>query len=97
MARQEKGEALPAAVRQMAARRLLARVAEAYGRMLLLDGLFQADCHPGNILVKPNGNIGAPPTTLPQIRVSLVLIEGIAWFLLNYWNHHASYVPFDTP
>ncbi|CAL8461942.1 g1473 [Coccomyxa elongata] len=54
----EKGDALPAAVRQMAAKRLLARVAEAYGRMLLLDGLFQADCHPGNILVKPNGNIG---------------------------------------
>jgi predicted unusual protein kinase regulating ubiquinone biosynthesis (AarF/ABC1/UbiB family) len=55
---QEKGEALPAAVRQMAAKRLLERVAQAYWRMLLLDGLFQADCHPGNILVKPNGSIG---------------------------------------
>lgn len=56
---QEKGEALPAAMRAVAARRLLERVAEAYGRMLLLNGLFQADCHPGNIFVKPNGHLGA--------------------------------------
>lgn len=34
-----------------AARLILSRVCEAYGRMLLLQGLFQADCHPGNILV----------------------------------------------
>jgi predicted unusual protein kinase regulating ubiquinone biosynthesis (AarF/ABC1/UbiB family) len=58
---QEKGEAMPAAMRRLLARKLLGRVAEAYGRMLLLEGLFQADCHPGNILVKGNGNIGARP------------------------------------
>ena len=30
---------------------IMSHVSEAYGRMLLLDGLFQADGHPGNILV----------------------------------------------
>ena len=34
-----------------AAQLILSRICEAYGRMLLLQGLFQADCHPGNILV----------------------------------------------
>ncbi len=49
---------MPAAMKRVLARKLLTRVAEAYGRMLLLQGLFQADCHPGNILVKGNGGIG---------------------------------------
>lgn len=44
--------------RKLAARRILKRVSEAYGRMLLLDGLFQADGHPGNILVLPGGRVG---------------------------------------
>lgn len=35
-----------------AARRILARVSEAYGLMILGEGLFQADGHPGNILVQ---------------------------------------------
>jgi predicted unusual protein kinase regulating ubiquinone biosynthesis (AarF/ABC1/UbiB family) len=34
------------------------RVSEAYGRMILGEGLFQADGHPGNILVRPGGRIG---------------------------------------
>lgn len=42
----------------MAAKRILSRVSEAYGRMLLLDGLFQADGHPGNILVMKGGKVG---------------------------------------
>jgi hypothetical protein len=50
---------MPVSVRQLFARRLLGRVAEAYGRMLLLSGLFQADCHPGNILVSESGKLGA--------------------------------------
>ena len=50
---------MPVSVRQLFARRLLGRVAEAYGRMLLLSGLFQADCHPGNILVSEDGKLGA--------------------------------------
>lgn len=37
--------------RAMAKRMIMSNVGEAYGRMLLLDGLFQADGHPGNILV----------------------------------------------
>ena len=37
--------------RKMAMDRILHRVAEAYGRQLLYGGLFQADGHPGNILV----------------------------------------------
>lgn len=42
---------LSEATKRLAAKRILSRVSEAYGRMLLLDGLFQADGHPGNILV----------------------------------------------
>ena len=49
---------LSEATKRMAARRILSRVSEAYGRMLLLDGLFQADGHPGNILVMKGGKIG---------------------------------------
>jgi predicted unusual protein kinase regulating ubiquinone biosynthesis (AarF/ABC1/UbiB family) len=44
-------DGLNEATRRLAARRILSRVSEAYGRMVLLDGLFQADGHPGNILV----------------------------------------------
>jgi len=36
---------------QMGIQRILSRVSEAYGRMMLYEGLFQADGHPGNILV----------------------------------------------
>ena len=42
--------------RKQAKQRILGRVTNAYGHMLLVDGLFQADAHPGNILVQP----GAP-------------------------------------
>ena len=49
------GCSLSEATKQLAAKRILGRVSEAYGRMLLLDGLFQADGHPGNILVMKGG------------------------------------------
>lgn len=42
---------LSEAKRALAKRMIMSNVSEAYGRMLLLDGLFQADGHPGNILV----------------------------------------------
>ncbi len=41
------------AKKRVAKRRIMSSVSEAYGRMLLLNGLFQADGHPGNILVLP--------------------------------------------
>jgi len=44
--------------RKMAAKRILTRLSEAYGRMMLTDGLFQADGHPGNILVMKGGTVG---------------------------------------
>lgn len=37
--------------KQAASRRIMERVAEAFGVMMLDTGLFQADAHPGNILV----------------------------------------------
>jgi predicted unusual protein kinase regulating ubiquinone biosynthesis (AarF/ABC1/UbiB family) len=49
---------LSEAQRRLGARRILSRVSEAYGRMVLLDGLFQADGHPGNILVMKGGRVG---------------------------------------
>ncbi|MFS8086757.1 MAG: ABC1 kinase family protein, partial [Acidobacteriota bacterium] len=33
-------------------------IAGAYGHQIMIDGLFQADPHPGNILVLPGGHIG---------------------------------------
>lgn len=33
-------------------------IAGAYGHQIMVDGLFQADPHPGNILVLPNGRVG---------------------------------------
>ena len=52
---------MPAAVRALFARKLLKTVAEAYGRMLLIKGLFQADCHPGNILIRDDNGLGKIP------------------------------------
>lgn len=49
---------LSEATKKIAAHRILSRVSEAYGRMVLMDGLFQADGHPGNILVMKGGRIG---------------------------------------
>ena len=49
---------LSEATKRLAARQILSKVSEAYGRMILLDGLFQADGHPGNILVMKGGKIG---------------------------------------
>ena len=43
--------------REHAKQRILERVTAAYGHMLLVDGLFQADAHPGNILVQPGDNV----------------------------------------
>ncbi|WIA37974.1 hypothetical protein OEZ86_001350 [Tetradesmus obliquus] len=48
---------LPQWKRDKAARRILARVSEAYGLMILGEGLFQADGHPGNILVQGGGRV----------------------------------------
>lgn len=36
---------------------LISRTAEAYGNMIMNTGLFQADAHPGNILVMSNGAV----------------------------------------
>eukprot|EP01025_Chloroclados_australasicus_P041555 TRINITY_DN4403_c1_g1_i2.p1 TRINITY_DN4403_c1_g1~~TRINITY_DN4403_c1_g1_i2.p1 ORF type:complete len:589 (-),score=89.91 TRINITY_DN4403_c1_g1_i2:316-2082(-) len=43
--------------RMAASKRILGRVSEAYGHMILDKGLFQADGHPGNILVLKKGKI----------------------------------------
>lgn len=47
----DKTKKLSAGQRKQAMKLIISRVSEAYGRMLLFDGLFQADGHPGNILV----------------------------------------------
>ncbi len=36
---------------------LAATITSAYGHQILLDGLFQADPHPGNLLVTPGGDV----------------------------------------
>ena len=47
----DKTKKLSQRKRRAAVERIIHRVAEAYGRQLLYTGLFQADGHPGNILV----------------------------------------------
>jgi len=51
---------LPAAVRRAAAERTILTLVEAYGIQLLGTGLFQADPHPGNVLidVSAGGRVG---------------------------------------
>ena len=44
-------EGLSPAVRKKAQSRILQRVVDAYGMMIVKSGLFQADPHPGNILI----------------------------------------------
>lgn len=48
---------LPASARRAAAKKVLARVSRGYGAMILREGLFQADSHPGNILVRRGGRV----------------------------------------
>lgn len=43
--------------RQIAKRRILSNICEAYGKQILETGLFQADAHPGNILVRKGAQV----------------------------------------
>eukprot|EP00250_Pteridium_aquilinum_P004612 c14821_g1_i2 orf=544-2046(+) len=45
------------AVAKLAKRNILRDLTEAYGHMILKDGFFQADPHPGNILITDKGKI----------------------------------------
>lgn len=54
----DKTKKLSGKKRKVAVERIMHRVAEAYGRQLLYGGLFQADGHPGNILVMKGAKIG---------------------------------------
>eukprot|EP00892_Ulva_mutabilis_P003003 jgi/Ulvmu1/12703/UM095_0007.1 len=44
--------------RKAAFQRIISRASEAYGRMILESGLFQADGHPGNMVVMDKGVVG---------------------------------------
>lgn len=48
---------LPASARRAAAKKILSRLSRGYGAMILREGLFQADSHPGNILVRRGGRV----------------------------------------
>ena len=66
--------------RTQAAQLILSRVCEAYGRMLLLQGLFQADCHPGNILVMKGDHVSVPVAVM-----RLVMLVNLATPLVAVW------------
>lgn len=68
---------MPAAVRALFARKLLKKVAEAYGRMLLIKGLFQADCHPGNILIRDDNGLGETPDNVESRREIRPCVEAL--------------------
>ncbi|KAJ8907642.1 hypothetical protein NDN08_007751 [Rhodosorus marinus] len=44
--------------RNLVSRKLLEAITDAYGGMILVDGMFQADPHPGNVMVKKDLSIG---------------------------------------
>ncbi|KAF5841271.1 ABC1/COQ8 ser/thr kinase [Dunaliella salina] len=50
-------QGLSEAKKRAAKKRILSRLSEAYGMMMLKEGLFQADGHPGNILVGRGGRL----------------------------------------
>lgn len=59
------------------ARRLSGGVIEAYVQMMLVDGLFHADPHPGNLLVAPDGRLvlldfGMMVRVPPALRLKLI-------------------------
>lgn len=56
---------------QEKAGKALSGLLKAYGQMLLVDGIFHADPHPGNLLLMPNGCIA-----LLDYGQSKVLLEG---------------------
>lgn len=53
----ERGFSPDGAVAKLAKRNILKDLTEAYGHMILKDGFFQADPHPGNILINDKGKI----------------------------------------
>ena len=61
----ERVEGLSAMKRKAAAALIMRRVSEAYGEMMLSEGLFQADAHPGNILVMPGARTSDAPASPP--------------------------------
>lgn len=63
----DKTKSLSKQKQKMAVERIIHRVAEAYGRQLLYGGLFQADGHPGNILVMKGAS---PPLHTPTATSS---------------------------
>lgn len=52
----------------------------AYGQMVMADGLFQADPHPGNLLLEADGRASAPP--LPSAPSLPTLLPWIEWSLI---------------
>lgn len=67
---QAEAEKLPEWQQKLGKQLLLRRVGEAYGRMILGSGIFQADCHPGNILVNGSGLVGvllSPATAFSHV------------------------------
>ena len=53
----QKTASLSPKKRRLAKERILRRLCEAYGRMIFGEGLFQADGHPGNILVQRGARV----------------------------------------
>ena len=75
---------IPALVAQGIDRGALARrVLTAYCRMIFIDGVYHADPHPGNILVRPDGGIvfvdfGAVAELSPQMKAGIpMFLEGV--------------------
>ena len=65
------------AVSEDEAKRITAVLIEMYVQMMLLDGLFHADPHPGNLLVTPDGKLvlldfGMVVRVAPETRLSLI-------------------------
>lgn len=67
----------PCRKKAAASRRILERVAEAFGVMMLDTGLFQADAHPGNILVMKGAATSAQSSALCSSIVNCLSLAAL--------------------
>ncbi len=53
----DAGGGLRSRAKRLMGRRLLRALTDSYGKMLLVDGYFHGDPHPGNIILMPDGRV----------------------------------------
>ena len=72
-------------------RNILRDLATSYGKMILVDGFFQADPHPGNVLINKRGKAS---THFPDCFMSwLSAIISVMFFIQSFLPGHHKFEP----